>query len=80
MPMRVATFRNDHGIAVHRDGELAERSEVLIDDDAQRLGMSERMRLYKPTIRCSTSCRRPGPLFIRTDSSLTTYSELPTSS
>ena len=45
-PMRVATFRNDHGIAVHRDGELAERGEVLIDDAAQRLGVA-RMRLYK---------------------------------
>ena len=45
-PMRVATFRNDHGIAVHRDGELAERGEVLIDEAAQRLGMA-RMRLYK---------------------------------
>ena len=45
-PMRVATFRNDHGIAVHRDGELAERGEALIDDAAQRLGMA-RMRLYK---------------------------------
>ena len=43
---RVATFRNDHGIAVHRDGELAERGEVLIDEAAQRLGMA-RMRLYK---------------------------------
>ena len=45
-PTRVATFRNDHGIAVHRDGELAERGEVLIDEAAQRLGMA-RMGLYK---------------------------------
>ena len=45
-PMRVATFRNDHGIAVHRDGELAERGELLIDEAAQRLGVA-RMRLYK---------------------------------
>ena len=36
--MRVATFRNDHGIAVHRNGELAERGEVLIDAAAPRLG------------------------------------------
>ena len=43
---RVATFRNDHGIAVHRDGELAERGEVLIDAVAERLGVA-RMRLYK---------------------------------
>ena len=44
--MRVATFRNDHGIAVHRNGELAERGEVLIDAAAPRLGVA-RMRLYK---------------------------------
>ena len=45
-PARVATFRNDHGIAVHRDGELAERGEMFIDDAAERLGIA-RMRLYK---------------------------------
>ena len=42
----MATFRNDHGIAVHRDGELAERGELLIDDAAERLGVA-RMRVYK---------------------------------
>ena len=45
-PSRVSTFRNDHGITVHRDGELAERGELLIDDAAERLGVA-RMRVYK---------------------------------
>ena len=43
---RVSTFRSDHGIPIHRDGELAERGELLIDAAAQRLGVS-RMWLYK---------------------------------
>ena len=42
---RVSTFRSDHGIPIHRDGELAERGELLIDAAAQRLGVS--MWLYK---------------------------------
>ena len=44
-PARVASFRNDHGILVHRADELAERGEILIDDAAERLGIA-RMRVY----------------------------------
>jgi excisionase family DNA binding protein len=37
---RVRTFRNDHGIAVYREGERAERGEVVLHEAASRLGVS----------------------------------------
>ena len=37
---RVCTFRNQHGIAVYRDGERAERGELTLDEAAARLNLS----------------------------------------
>ena len=49
---RVCVFRNDHGIAVYRDGERAERGEVTLDEAASRLGVSKMtvIRLIKDQI------------------------------
>jgi excisionase family DNA binding protein len=38
---RVRTFRNDHGVAVYREGERAERGEVILHEAASRLGISK---------------------------------------
>jgi excisionase family DNA binding protein len=38
---RVCSFRNDHSIAVHRDGERAERGELILHEAASRLGVSK---------------------------------------
>jgi excisionase family DNA binding protein len=38
---RVRTFRNDHGVAVYREGERAEREEVTLEESAGRLGVSK---------------------------------------
>jgi len=38
---RVRTFRNDHAVAVYRDGERAERGEVILHEAASRLGLSK---------------------------------------
>ena len=35
------TFRNDHGVAVYREGERAERGEVILHEAASRLGVSK---------------------------------------
>jgi len=37
---RVGAFRHDHGIAVYRDGERAERGEVTLAEAASRLAVS----------------------------------------
>jgi len=37
---RVGAFRRDHGIAVYRDGERAERGEVTLAEAASRLAVS----------------------------------------
>ena len=37
---RVCTFRNQHGVAVYRDGERAERGEVTLQETAARLEVS----------------------------------------
>ena len=37
---RVRSFRNGHGVAVHRSGEMAERGELTLTDAAARLGIS----------------------------------------
>jgi excisionase family DNA binding protein len=36
----VATLRKDHGIAVYREGERAERGEATLDEAAERLAVS----------------------------------------
>ena len=38
---RVRTFRNDHGVAVYREGERAEREEATLEESAGRLGVSK---------------------------------------
>jgi hypothetical protein len=38
---RVRTFRSDHGVAVYREGERAERGEVNLEESAGRLGVSK---------------------------------------
>jgi excisionase family DNA binding protein len=43
---RVCVFRNDHAIAVYRDGERAERGELILHEAASRLGVSK-MKLVR---------------------------------
>jgi hypothetical protein len=38
---RIRTFRSDHGIAIYRDGEPAERGEVTLEESADRLCVSK---------------------------------------
>lgn len=38
---RVCVFRNDHNITVYRDGERAERGELILNEAASRLGVSK---------------------------------------
>ena len=38
---RVCVFRNDHNIAVYRDGERTERGELILHEAASRLGVSK---------------------------------------
>jgi excisionase family DNA binding protein len=38
---RVCVFRNDHNIAVYRDGERTERGELILHEAASRLGISK---------------------------------------
>ena len=37
---RVRSFRNTHGVAVYRPGEMAERGELTLKETAERLGVS----------------------------------------
>jgi len=49
---RVRTFRNDHGVAVYREGERAERGEMILHEAASRLQVSKMtvVRLIKDGI------------------------------
>jgi excisionase family DNA binding protein len=49
---RVCVFRNDHNIVVYREGERAERGEVILHEAASRLGVSKMtvVRLIKDGI------------------------------
>ena len=38
---RVCVFRNDHSIALYRDGERAERGELILHEASKRLGVSK---------------------------------------
>ena len=38
---RVCVFRNDHNIALFRDGERAERGELILHEAAKRLSVSK---------------------------------------
>jgi excisionase family DNA binding protein len=37
----IPSFRHDHGVAVYREGERAERGEVILHEAASRLGISK---------------------------------------
>jgi excisionase family DNA binding protein len=37
----VRTFRSDHGIAIYREGERAQRGELVLHEAAARLGVSK---------------------------------------
>jgi excisionase family DNA binding protein len=49
---RVCVFRNDHNVAVYRDGERAERGELVLHEAASRLGVSKMkvVRLIKDKV------------------------------
>jgi excisionase family DNA binding protein len=49
---RVRTFRNDHGVAIYREGERVERGEVILHEAASRLGVSKMtiVRLIKDDV------------------------------
>jgi DNA invertase Pin-like site-specific DNA recombinase len=57
---RVRSFRNAHGIAVYREGEIAERGEVTLEQAADRLKVSTMtvLRLIAGgTIQASQACK-----------------------
>ncbi|MBT1517088.1 hypothetical protein KIP88_42825 [Bradyrhizobium sp. SRL28] len=43
---RVCVFRNDHNIPVYREGERAERGELILHEAASRLGLSKMTVVY----------------------------------
>jgi excisionase family DNA binding protein len=49
---RVCVFRNDHSIALYRDGERAERGELILHEASKRLGVSKMtvVRLIKHNV------------------------------
>ena len=49
---RVCVFRNDHSIALYRDGERAERGELILHEASKRLGVSKmtEVRLIKHNV------------------------------
>ncbi len=58
--VRVCSFRNSHGVEVHRPGEMAERGELTLKESAERLGVSTMtvLRLIGDgAIRASQVCR-----------------------
>ena len=57
---RVCSFRNAHGVAVYRAGEMIERGELKLHEAAERLGVSPmtvRRMLDDGTIRASQVCK-----------------------
>ena len=61
--VRVRSFRNSHGIAVYRSGEVAERGELTLTDAAERLGVSRMtvLRLIADGIICATQVCKGAP-------------------
>jgi excisionase family DNA binding protein len=64
---RVCVFRNDHNIAVYRDGERAERGELILREAADRLGASKMtvVRLIKDGILPAKQTCAGAPYVIR---------------
>ena len=57
---RIRSFRNTHGVAVYRPGEMAERGELTLKETAERLGGSTMtvLRLIADgTVRASQVCK-----------------------
>lgn len=57
---RVRSFRNAHGVAVYREGEIAERGELTLEQAAERLKVSKMtvLRLIAGgTIQASQACK-----------------------
>jgi excisionase family DNA binding protein len=64
---RVCVFRNDHNIAVYREGERAERGELILREAADRLGISKMtvVRLIKDGILPAKQTCTGAPYVIR---------------
>jgi excisionase family DNA binding protein len=64
---RVCAFRNDHNIAVYRDGERAERGELILREAARHLGVSEMtvVRLIKDGVLLAKQSCVGAPYVIR---------------
>lgn len=64
---RVCVFRNDHNIAVYRDGERTERGELILREAADRLGASKMtvVRLIKDGILPAKQTCAGAPYVIR---------------
>jgi excisionase family DNA binding protein len=64
---RVCAFRSDHNIAVYRDGERAERGELILHEAASRLGVSKMtvVRLIKDGILPAKQSCAGAPYVIR---------------
>jgi excisionase family DNA binding protein len=64
---RVCVFRNDHNVAVYRDGERAERGELILREAADRLGASKMtvVRLIKDGILPAKQTCAGAPYVIR---------------
>jgi excisionase family DNA binding protein len=64
---RVCVFRNDHSIAVYRDGERVERGELILHEAASRLGASKMtvVRLIKDGVLPAKQCCVGAPYVIR---------------
>jgi excisionase family DNA binding protein len=64
---RVCVFRNDHNIAVYREGERAERGELVLHEAASRLGVSKMtvVRLIKDGVLLAKQSCVGAPYVIR---------------
>ena len=66
---RVCTFRNDHGIAVYRNGERSERGELTLNEAATMLGVSAMtvLRLIRDDVLAAEQICRGAPWVIKAD-------------
>jgi excisionase family DNA binding protein len=64
---RVRTFRSDHDIAIYREGERAERGEVVLQEASRRLGVSRMtvVRLIKDGVLSAKQICAGAPYVIR---------------
>jgi hypothetical protein len=58
---RVCTFRNQHGVAVYKEGERTERGELKLDEAAAALGVSSMtaLRIQSGLIEGDYVCKGP---------------------